>query len=114
VSELAGMAQIWERLPEAFKISRREKNGNARLRSRFGELPVLAQASEVVGYEIAEAALVEIEGVLEPLKEAHTAPLGSNTEKYWNSVAHALAYAAMWKAWRALNEAFRAAREEGA
>ena len=68
-----GWTEIKRLIPEAFRTTRPEKKGDALLFSRFGELGVLPQASEIVAYAIADAALAEADRVLGHIRENHDA-----------------------------------------
>jgi hypothetical protein len=107
------LTDVKKLIPDAFRTTRPEKKGEALLASHFPQLGVLPQASEIVAYAIADAAVAEADRVLGHLRENHEANPPAQAELYWNKVGHALTWAATWKAWTALNEAFIAARREG-
>jgi len=108
------LTQIKGRLAEAFRATKPEKKGEALL-SRFEELSaILPQSSEIIAYKIADASLAELERVLGHLRQNYQPSPFAQAEPDWNTIAHALVWAAMWKAHRALNEAFSAAKREGA
>lgn len=108
------LTEIKQRLAEAFKATQPEQKGEAAL-SRFRELSaILPQTSEMIAYKIADASLDELERVLGYLRQNYQPSPFAQAELDWPTIAHALVWAAMWKAHRALNEAFSAARREGA
>jgi hypothetical protein len=106
------LAEVRGLISEAFRTTRPEKNGDALLASRFPQLGALPQASEIVAYAIADAALADADRILGHLRENHEAIPPEQADLYWNKVGRALTWAATWKAWRAVDEAFKAARRE--
>lgn len=108
------LARIKSRLPAAFKATKHERKGDDLLQFHFEELGLLPQASEVIAHQIALSAVDEVARVLAHLRESYEQSSVEQGEQNWDTVAHAVTYAAMWKSWRALNEAFNAARREDA
>jgi hypothetical protein len=105
---------IKDRLVDAFEQIQQDNKADALLAKHFPEVGFLPRASEVIADQVARDLLRELARVLYHVRQYHENSPNGAQELDWDAIGHTVAYAAIRKAWEALNVAFKDARRERA
>lgn len=107
------LGRVERRLSTAFQEKAIDPKGDALLRRECGDVALLPEASRIVGRLVAAGLLTDLRKVLGELRAGYR-PGPGEPEPDWEHVAHAVAFVALRKAWKATHAAFKAAEEEEA
>jgi hypothetical protein len=107
------LGNVERRLQATFTEKAVDKRGDALLRRECGDVALLPEASRIVAQMVAVGLMRDLAKVLGELSSAYH-PAAGEPEPDWEHVAHAVAFIALRRCWKATHAAFKAAEEEEA
>lgn len=105
------LGSVERRLLATFTEKAVDKRGDALLRRECGDVALLPEASRIIAQAVAVELLRDLAKVVGEVSSAYR-PAAGEPEPDWEHVAHAVAFIALRRAWKATHAAFKAAEEE--